>query len=249
MATITTILSTNQPSASRTVINDNFTNLNTDKIETSVLDTDVTLAADSNTKVATQRATKTYVDTAIADVGGLPTCLTVIPMPAVPANDSSMTLAVDITGNTTALIGQIVIPFAITANKITIRSATTVTTPGTLILSLFSENGQTRLFSVTTGNITTINTLYTTSLSAVVIPAGIYYICVQPTSTAHLRSYAWKSIAPPFSTTEGMHSDIAGEPVMQGTITVTANTAPTTITPNSISESASISTLVIRLDN
>jgi len=248
MATITTILSTNQPSASRTVINTNFTNLNTDKIETSVLDTDVALTANSNAKVATQRATKTYVDTAIAGVG-LSTCLTVIPMPAVPANNTILSLVVDITGNTTALIGQIVIPFAITANKITIRSGTTVTTPGTLILSLFSENGQTRLFSVTTGDITTINTLYTTSLSTIVIPAGIYYVCVQPTSTANLRSYAWNSIQTPFTTTEGMHSDIAGEPVMQGTIAVTANTAPTTITPNSISESATVSTLVIRLDN
>jgi hypothetical protein len=62
MATITTLQTGDNGSTSRTVINTNLTNLNTDKIETSYLDTDVTLAADSDTKVATQKATKAYVD-------------------------------------------------------------------------------------------------------------------------------------------------------------------------------------------
>jgi len=68
MATITTINASDFPSDSRAVINTNFTNLNTDKIETSVLDTDGTLAADSDTKVATQKAVKTYVDTTAAQI-------------------------------------------------------------------------------------------------------------------------------------------------------------------------------------
>jgi len=248
MATITTIASTDQPSASRTVINNNFTNLNDDKIETSVLDTDGTLAADSDAKVATQKATKTYVDTSIGDAATLPTCLTVIPMPAVPSNNDPMTQIIALSGNTTAHIGQVVIPFAITANTITIRTST-ISVAGTCILSLFSEDGQTRLFSVTTGNITTGSTLYTTALSAVEIPAGIYYLSVQPVSTTNISSYAWYNYLTPFSTTEGMQSDIAGKPVMQGTVTVTADTAPTTLTPASISESATRETLVIRLDN
>jgi len=62
MATITTLGTGDSGSVSRTTINDNFTNLNTDKLETSYLDTDITLAADSDTKVATQKATKAYVD-------------------------------------------------------------------------------------------------------------------------------------------------------------------------------------------
>jgi len=44
-------------------INTNFTNLNTDKIETSILDTDTSLAANSDSKIATQKAVKTYIDT------------------------------------------------------------------------------------------------------------------------------------------------------------------------------------------
>lgn len=62
MSTITTILGTDLITNSRTVINTNFSNLNTDKMETSVLDTDTSLAANSDLKVATQKAVKTYVD-------------------------------------------------------------------------------------------------------------------------------------------------------------------------------------------
>ena len=62
MATITTIQGTDVISTSRTTINTNFSNLNSDKIETSVIDTDTTLAANSDTKIATQKAVKTYVD-------------------------------------------------------------------------------------------------------------------------------------------------------------------------------------------
>lgn len=69
MATISTVGANDLITNSRTNINTNFTNLNTDKIETSVLDTDTALSANSDSKIATQKATKTYVDT----VAGLAT--------------------------------------------------------------------------------------------------------------------------------------------------------------------------------
>lgn len=62
MSSITTIQATDLITNSRADINNNFSNLNTDKIETSVLDTDTTLAANSDSKVATQKAIKAYVD-------------------------------------------------------------------------------------------------------------------------------------------------------------------------------------------
>lgn len=62
MSTITTIQSSDLITNSRADINTNFGNLNTDKIETSTLDTDTTLAANSDTKIATQKAVKAYVD-------------------------------------------------------------------------------------------------------------------------------------------------------------------------------------------
>ena len=62
MSTLTTIQSGDLITNSRTDINNNFSALNTDKMETSVLDTDTTLAANSDSKVATQKAVKAYVD-------------------------------------------------------------------------------------------------------------------------------------------------------------------------------------------
>lgn len=63
MSTITTINATDTITSSRTVINTNFSNLNTDKIETSTLDTDTSLSANSDSKIPTQKAVKAYVDT------------------------------------------------------------------------------------------------------------------------------------------------------------------------------------------
>ncbi len=62
MATIVTIAAGDQITNSRADINTNFANLNANKIETSVLDTDTALAANSDSKVATQKAVKAYVD-------------------------------------------------------------------------------------------------------------------------------------------------------------------------------------------
>lgn len=62
MATIVTIAAGDQITNSRADLNTNFANLNSDKIETSVLDTDTSLAANSDSKVATQKAVKAYVD-------------------------------------------------------------------------------------------------------------------------------------------------------------------------------------------
>lgn len=69
MATITTINGSDVISTSDTTINTNFTNLNTDKIETSYLDTDTALTANSDVKIATQKATKAYVDASVNPTG------------------------------------------------------------------------------------------------------------------------------------------------------------------------------------
>jgi hypothetical protein len=72
MATITTINENDQITDSRTVINANFANLDSDKIETSTLDTDTTFAANSDSKIPTQKAVKAYVD-----AGGNPDASTI----------------------------------------------------------------------------------------------------------------------------------------------------------------------------
>lgn len=63
MSTITNIAAGDLITNSRTDINTNFSNLNADKIETSVIDTDTALAANSDAKIPSQKAVKAYVDT------------------------------------------------------------------------------------------------------------------------------------------------------------------------------------------
>ncbi|MES2224137.1 MAG: hypothetical protein V4469_04370 [Patescibacteria group bacterium] len=64
MTTITSLVGTDgiTTANSMTKINTNFANLNTDKIETSALDTDNTLSANSDAKIPSQKAVKAYVD-------------------------------------------------------------------------------------------------------------------------------------------------------------------------------------------
>jgi hypothetical protein len=64
MSTITSLTGSDGITTANSMakINTNFSNLNTDKIETSTLDTDTTLAANSDSKIATQKAVKAYVD-------------------------------------------------------------------------------------------------------------------------------------------------------------------------------------------
>jgi hypothetical protein len=62
MSTITTIQASDLITNSRTDINNNFSALNTDKIETSVIDTDTTLSANSDSRIPSQKAIKAYAD-------------------------------------------------------------------------------------------------------------------------------------------------------------------------------------------
>lgn len=62
MSTITTLNSGDSGPVSRGVLNTNLANLNSDKIETSVLSTDGTLASNSDAKLPSEKAVKTYVD-------------------------------------------------------------------------------------------------------------------------------------------------------------------------------------------
>lgn len=62
MSTIVTINATDLITNSRSDLNTNFTNLNAGKVETTAIDTDTTLAANSDSNVPSQKAIKTYVD-------------------------------------------------------------------------------------------------------------------------------------------------------------------------------------------
>lgn len=244
MATITSLGASDSGATSRGVINTNFTNLNSDKIETSVLDTDGTLAADSDAKVATQKATKTYVDTELATVVAGGTALTLFPYPNGASAMSTGTI--NVTANTTAYLGQIVVPFRITVNKISFRTGT-ATTPDTVDITFYSEDGQTRVFSVTSASVSA-NAVITTSVSSVTLEPGIYWTMVNANSTVNIQIYNWEESSAPFSTTEGLLEDVASEPIVRGTLTISAGTPPATITPTAIT-GGNEGQVIFRLDN
>lgn len=171
--------------------------------------------------------------------------LTLIPKSAITSDNVSASKTLN--SSTTATVGQIVVPFNITVNKVSIRVGT-VNVAGTLDISLYTEDGQTQVFSVTTASISASNTVVTTAVAGVTVSAGIYYLVVNPNSTADISVSVWSVVNAPFGTTESLASDVSSEPVMQGTLTITADTPPTNFTPSSITEVTN-STVVIRLDN
>ena len=173
-----------------------------------------------------------------------PSIKTLVPSPQ--GNDGTAIDTVTMSTNTTALVGQVVIPFYITANKISVRSST-ATTPGTFDLSLYSEDGQTQLFSVTTATVNS-SEVVTTAVPSTLIAPGIYYIMANTNSTTNVIMYVYSQQSTPFSETAGLLSGVTSEPVLRGTLTITAGTPPATIDPTAIT-GAIRSTIIFRLDN
>lgn len=196
---------------------------------------------------STEVPTKNAVYDKIETIGGGSSCVTIIPMPMVPAID---TANVTITVNTTMYLGLVVIPFSITVNKLTIKSGS-ATTPGKLTMSVYSEDGQTRHISVTTAANVESSTLVTTTVSSVALSAGNYWFAVNGVDASFsVNCQVWSfGETNAFGKTAGILYDVASEPILQGTLTITANTPPTTIDPTALTEPATWATPVFRLDN
>ena len=172
-----------------------------------------------------------------------PTALTLMPLPNHPISDATngTTLSRQMNVNTTAWLWQIVVPFGITVNKITFRTGNNAVA-GTVKIALYSEDGQTKKFEVTSWT-TSANVFMTTAVSAVALTAWVYYVVIIPQSTCDVNILCWRQPATP-----SWLDSVASEPVIGGTITVTADTMPTTFTPSSITAAAN-DIAVIRLDN
>lgn len=144
--------------------------------------------------------------------------------------------------NTNAIVGLVNIPAKITANQILI-DATGVSTAGTYKVALFSEDGQTQLFSVTTATISS-NGATVTALSSVAINPGNYYIMILAQSTASSSFRCWATQG----SDTNLYASTGGKAVYEGNLTVSANTIPATITPSAIVY-ANGQTMIFRLDN
>ncbi len=141
--------------------------------------------------------------------------------------------------NTTGYVGMFYIPCPITVNTIHIY-VSTYTATGTVKLGVYSEDGQTQYFNVTTSTITAVG-LKSVTVTTTLLPRGTYYIVAVPTGTTDIQ------IRAAFSDADAVMTNPTGKKVTSGTLTVTAETLPTTFTPTTIT--ATQNAPFFRLDN
>lgn len=253
---ITTINSTDSGATSRTVINDNFTDLDTTKADlasptftgTPILPTGTIAVTQSASDNSTKVATTAYVDNQVT-LGGA-SCLTSIPIPAVPFTSVDTPKTID--SETTGYLYQFILPFSITVNKISIKTGNSVATAGTYDLTIYSEDGQTKKIAVTTGTINATQTIYTTAVGAVALTAGMYWFMINPNGTAEANFHVYTDLAGPAfaNNTNNIGTDVSSEPILKGTITIVDSTPPATISPTGITEALLADCAVVfRLDN
>lgn len=161
-----------------------------------------------------------------------------------PVGSTFGTTTMSVVTNTTAQVGLFSIPVGILLNKLSL-SISSVTVSGTIDVSIFSDDGQTRLVTFTTGTISAAGVVTTTLASKVYLPAGCYYLVLNPNSTANIVPNAWQTTGI-WDTATGI-GVVTSEPLTSGTVTITADTPPTTITPASIT-AANSRLAVLRLD-
>lgn len=161
-----------------------------------------------------------------------------------PNTDVGLPVALSVVTNTTAQVGMVEINKKIVVNNITFRT-TTVSVAGALKISMYSEDGQTQLFSVTSGTLAS-SLPYTISVPSVTVIPGNYYLVVQPVGSANIQTFAWTNTAP-FMLTTGI-LEVAGKAKLSGTLTVTADTPPTTFDPTTLTPALN-KIFVCRLDN
>lgn len=152
-------------------------------------------------------------------------CLSIIPRPAYQNYGSNYSTS---TSNTNAYLGEVDIPLQITANKIFVGSAG-VNIPGKVKISLYSEDGQTQLFEVTTDTITTGGIINVNLVSPININPGLYYISFLPLDGADVRLYLYYNTDIP---TSFIHPP--GKNVLVGTLVVPANSLPLSFDPRTI---------------
>lgn len=192
-----------------------------------------------------QVLTATSSTTATWQTGGGASVVTMIPRPY--CGDAGQSQSAMGGVNTTAYLGMVEVPFAITVNKISFKIGSSITTTGTVDITVYTEDGQTQKIAVTTATITSgvdENLVCTTAVSSVALAAGNYYVMFNLNSTANIDL--------PFYTNAGatlIGGIVASEPVFNGSLVITASTPPATFTPSSITSSNSPRTPIIRLDN
>jgi len=156
----------------------------------------------------------------------------------------------DIAGSTasatTMKLGIIRVTAPIMLASITFR-VSAVTTAGTLDISLYSQDGATRILTVTTPTITTTGNQTVTLASPIKINIGYYYIGFNANGSADVSASVYREDSSTFGSTT-LGGGISGKPRTAGTVSISSGTPPSTINPNTIT-AANSNTLVVRFDS
>lgn len=172
--------------------------------------------------------------------GGGATVVNLVPLPNYNLGGQSNGLALN--SNTTAHLGQVCFDYTIVVNVVTL-SINSVSTAGTLKCVLYTADGQTQILSFTTASISAGGNVSTTLGSPITVSPGIYYFLVVPVGTTSITGLTY--------TQDGQSNSInsvTGKAKLEGTLTVTAGTPPTTFTPSSITNTPN-NIQIFRVDN
>lgn len=204
--------------------------------------TGVTQSASDN---STKLATTAYVDNQISVSG---TTATFFVNRSICPTGASRTITTS--SNTTAYFWAFELPFDITVNYISFSAFSGGSTETTFDIAVYSYDGQTKLFEVTTAT-TAGSAVMETAVSSVALSAGNYYLALVPNTNGSTEGfYSTDLIENAWSNLNGY--DLTSQPKLAGTATVTAGTLPSTFNPVSglteISATAG-GWLPFRLDN
>lgn len=166
------------------------------------------------------------------------TVTTISPAPQHPGEGN---VNVQQTSSTAMRVVLLSFPFSINATQIT-YNVSAVGAAGTLKIALYTADGATKVFEVTTASISTTG-IKTTTFSSTPIAAGNYYLGFCLGSSTDMSLTVWDTgviVNPVFNP--------SGKAIVGGNVTITANTIPSTISPTAITASNTTS-LIARFDN
>lgn len=208
MSTLTSILATDLVSDSRSTINTNFGNLNTNKVETSTL---------TGSYLTTSTITGSFptFQQAITSIGTINTS---------PGAWFGVA-TIGVSGNTNGFVGLSTLPAAIMANNVTF-SVSSVNAGGQYAMGWYNESGQ-KINSMITGSYNT-NGQKTENISSVLLGPGNVYTIIVPISSVN-GTFRGLSV-----TSAGAPSSVTGKNPYAGIIVVSANTLPNSFIPSAI---------------
>lgn len=130
--------------------------------------------------------------------------------------------------NTTAYFFAFQLPFKTVVNNVAFPGYSGGGTSTTFDLAVYSEDGQTKHFEVTTG--TSGNVVVQASVSAVTLNPGSYYVAIVPNTNSSTDGFRTADlVSAPWDNLNGF--DLTSKPKLSGTATVTAGTLPSTFNP------------------